>query len=84
MRQYASAFAGSLVLLCTVFETIRGSWGLYLEFYRIPKEKYGVLSPLRWQDGVFIIGFYGLALVLGYLSYRLLSYAFRQRGALCR
>jgi hypothetical protein len=46
----------------------------------VPKEKYGVLSPLRWQDVVSIASFYVVLLLLGYLSFRLLKYSFRHRG----
>jgi hypothetical protein len=63
-------------MLCTLFETFRGSFGLYEEHYVIPKEKYGVLTPLRSQDVVFIAAFFLVIAALFYVSYRLLKYAF--------
>jgi hypothetical protein len=80
VREYAAASTGSLILLGTLVEAFRGSWGLYENYYRLPKEKYGVLSPLRWQDVVFIASFYVALFLLGYLSFRLLKYSFRHRG----
>ena len=79
VRRYAAALAGFLILLGTLIETFRGSWGIYENYYRLPKEKYGVLSPLRWQDVVFIASFYVVLLALGYLSFRLLKYSLRHK-----
>jgi len=40
-------------------------------------EKYGVRTPLRWQDIAFLAVFWRIAVGLAYVSYRLLKYAFR-------
>jgi hypothetical protein len=38
-------------------------------------EKYGILTPLRWQDVIFIVAFWCVTIALFYFSYRLLRYA---------
>ncbi len=70
---------GSLFLLGTLAELVRGSLGFYQDFYSMPMEKYGVLTPLRWQDIVFLIGFYLVSAGLLYISYRLLKYSFGRK-----
>lgn len=63
-------------MICSLTALLWGSFNFYLNFYAIPKEKYGVLTPLRWQDIVFLIGFYLVSAGLLYISYRLLKYSF--------
>ncbi|MGH9735775.1 MAG: hypothetical protein ACRD8A_14435 [Candidatus Acidiferrales bacterium] len=75
--QWISAMAGGLLSLATVGELVRGTYGFYVDFYLMPEEKYGVLTPPRWQDVVFLIAFYLVSATLLYVSYRLLRYAFR-------
>jgi hypothetical protein len=77
IRRLISALGGCLLLLGTGVEGYFQSFGFYQEHYVWPKEKYGVLSPLRWQDLAFLIAFWFIAVALFYLSYRLLKYAFR-------
>jgi hypothetical protein len=77
-RRLVSGVMGLLLLLGTLVETCRGSFGLYEEHYLFPKEKYGVLTQLRWQDFVFLASFCLAMIVLFYLSYRLLKYSFKR------
>ena len=79
-RRLISALIGGLLLLGTLVEAYFQSFGFYQEHYLWPKEKYGVLTPLRWQDVVFLIVFWPIAIGLVYLSYRLLRYAFRRES----
>jgi hypothetical protein len=65
------------LLLATLIEAYFQSFGFYAEHYRIPIEKYGVRTPLRWEDMVFLAVFWPLAGALFYVSYRLLKYALR-------
>ena len=79
-RRLIPALVGSLLLMGTLAEAYFQSFGFYKEHYVWPKEKYGVLTPLRWQDVAFLAVFWPLALALFYLSYRLLRYAFRRES----
>lgn len=74
----AAALGGVLLLLVTTFEAYLQSFGFYNEHYVIPKEKYGVLTPLRWQDIAFLAIFWPIAVAAFYFSYRLLRYAIRR------
>ena len=76
--RYIAALIGGPLLLVTLVEAYFQSFGFYKEHYLIPMEKYGVLMPVRWQDIVFLIVFWLLAIVLLYASYRLLKFAFRR------
>ena len=77
-RRVISALVGGLLLLGTLVEAYFQSFGFYQEHYVWPKEKYGVLTPLTWQDIVFLVAFWLVAIGLFYLSYRLLKYALRR------
>jgi len=76
-RRFIPALVGILLLVATVVEGYFQSFGFYEEHYVWPMEKYGVLTPLRWQDILFLVVFWFVAIGLLYLSYRLLRYAFR-------
>jgi hypothetical protein len=80
-RKVISAAVGDILLVCTFTELVWGSFDFYVDFYAMPKEKYGVLTPLRWQDIVFLVAFYLVSGALLYVSFRLLKYAFRRRSA---
>lgn len=72
------ALVGILLLAGTLVEGYFQSFGFYKEHYVWPVEKYGVLTPLRWQDVLFLVVFWAVAIGLLYLSYRLLRYAFQR------
>ncbi|MFZ0415128.1 MAG: hypothetical protein WA766_07120 [Candidatus Acidiferrales bacterium] len=76
-RRLASAVTGFALLLGAVAEAVRQGVAFYQMFYLIPKQKYGVPTPLRWQDITVFVIFWLFIAGLGYLSYRLLRYAFR-------
>ena len=77
-RGLISAAVGVLLLAGTLVEGYWQSYGFYVEHYVWPKEKYGAVAPLRWQDIFFLVVFWAVAAALFYTSYRLLAYAFRQ------
>jgi len=60
-----------------IIEAYLQSFGFYLGHYVIPELKYGVPTPLRWQDIAWLALFWPVAIVLSYVSYRLLKYAFQ-------
>jgi hypothetical protein len=72
-RRLIPGLAGSLLLLGTLIEAYFQSFGFYREHYVWPMQKYGVLTPLRWQDVAFLVAFWLVAIGLLYLSYRLLK-----------
>lgn len=78
-RHVTSAIIGSLLLATTLTELVNATYGFYEEYYLFPEQKYGVLDPLRWQDIVFLIGFYFVSAALLYLSFRLLRRALRNK-----
>jgi hypothetical protein len=82
-RRFASALTGGVLLLGTLVEGYFQSSGFYQEHYLWPREKYGVLTPLRWQDVAFLSVFWLVAMAVLYLSYRLLKYAFRRDPSNC-
>jgi hypothetical protein len=81
MRRLISALVGGLILLSTLVEAYFQSFGFFQEHYIWPKEKYAVLTPLRWQDIVFLVAFWFVAIAMFYVSYRLLNYALRGEPA---
>jgi len=80
-RRIILAVTGALILGTTLVEAYFQSFGFYKEHHVWPMEKFGVLTPLRWQDKAFLAGFWTLAIVLVYVSYRLLRRAFRRESA---
>jgi len=77
-RRIFAGLAGVLVSLGTGVEAYLQSFGFYAEHYVWPKEKYGVLTPLRCQDIVFLAVFWPVAIGLFYLAFRLLKFAFQR------
>jgi hypothetical protein len=80
-RRLMSGLSGFLILLAALFETynlVEGAYYDYFFFPRVKKEEY--IIPARWQDIVARIVLWGGTILLLYIAYRLLKYAFR-RGA---
>jgi hypothetical protein len=77
-RRFISALVGGVLLLGTLVEADFQSFGFYQEHYVWPVQKYGVPTPLRWQDMAFLVLFWLIAIALFYASYRLLKYAVRR------
>ena len=71
---------GSLLLLAALFETCNLFEDLYYNYYFYPRVKDGHIIPARWQDIVALIVLWGGTILLLYVAYRLLRYAFRGRG----
>jgi hypothetical protein len=78
LKRIVSAVIGVPLLLVTAFEAYLQSFGFYAEHYTIPMEKLGVRTAIRWQDIVFLVLFWPIAIMLFYVSYRLLKHAFRR------
>lgn len=74
-HRLVSALWGCFLLVVTLWQSYIQSFGFYREHYVWPREKYGVVIPLRWQDVLFLIIFWPVAAGLFYLSYRLLKNA---------
>jgi hypothetical protein len=74
-RRTISGVLGAILFLGAIVEACRAGLGFYQDYYLIPKEKYGVLTPLRWQDVTFLVAFWLVILELIYISYRLMKYA---------
>jgi hypothetical protein len=79
-RRIVAGLAGALILGAMLTEGYFQSFGFYLEHYVWPREKYGVLTPLRWQEIAFLFVFWPAAIALLYLSYWLLRHAFRRES----
>jgi hypothetical protein len=78
LKRAIAGLAGVPVLLVTLTEAYFQSFGFYAEHYTFQMEKFGVRSPLRWQDIMFLAVFWPTAIALIYVSYRLLKYAFQR------
>ena len=79
LRRIAAAVVGGLLLIGICVEGFFQSFGFYREHYIWPREKYGVLDPLRWQDITFLIVFWVVAAGLLYVCYRIFKYALHTR-----
>lgn len=77
IRRILAGLVGVLILLCTAVEGYFQSFGFYEEHFDWPIDKFGVLTPLRWQDIVFLVVFWIAAIVFSYVAFRLLRFAFR-------
>lgn len=73
-RRLMSALVGGPLLLAVLVEAYIQSFGFYEEHYIIPMVKFGVVTPLRTQDIIFLAAFWPTAVALFYASYRLLKY----------
>jgi hypothetical protein len=71
-----SLVVGGPLLLVTIVEAYLQSVGFYLEHLEIPELKYGIPMQLRWQDIVWLMLFWPIAILMLYISHRLLKYAF--------
>jgi hypothetical protein len=79
LRRATAGLVGIPLLLVTLTEAYFQSFGFYAEHYTFPMEKFGVRTPLRWQDIMFLAVFWPTAVALICVSYRLLKYAFRRQ-----
>ncbi len=77
-KRVAAALLGAPLLLATLWGTYSLNFNFYVDYWWMPLDKYGVRTALRWQDIAFIAGVWSVLLVLFYVSYRLLKFAFRR------
>jgi hypothetical protein len=76
-RRIVSFLVGGPLLVVTIVEAYLQSFGFFIDHFVIPKIKYGVPMLLRWQDVAWLVLFWPVAILLFYVSFRLLKYAFR-------
>ena len=79
VRRFTSGLVGLVLLLATAWMAFLQIEDAYYSYYLFPKFKEGYIAPTRWQDFAFMIAFWLGAILLFYLSYRLLKYAFRRK-----
>jgi len=80
VRQLASALAGASLLLAAFgLAYVFGAY-VYENYFLLPRTKEEFISPTRWQDFVFIFGSAAASIILGFIAYRLLKYAFRVKS----
>jgi hypothetical protein len=77
-RRLIAVLVGGPLLLVTIVEAYLQNFGFYLDHFVIPKLKYGSPTLLRWQDVAWLALFWPIAILLFYVSFRLLKYAFRR------
>jgi hypothetical protein len=82
VRRITSALVGGAFLLETLATVYSTGQGIYYDYYFYPKVKENYIMPTRWQNFVVLAIFLGATIVILYLSYRLLKYAFRRDPAL--
>jgi hypothetical protein len=75
-RRFISAVSGPLILLVALFETYNLFEDLYYNYYFYPSVKDGYIIPARWQEIVALIVLWAGTILLWYVAYRLLRYAF--------
>jgi len=80
LHRIISGLVGSPLLLAGVGIAYIVGDDLYENYYLLPRIKERYIMPARWQDFVAIGGLSVGAVVLFYLSYRLLKYAFRRES----
>ena len=81
VRRILSGVLGGAVLIAAMLTVRDLGEQVYYEYYLFPKVKDQYIMPLRWQDITALVLLWGGAILLLYLSYRLLKYAFRHRPA---
>lgn len=81
-KRVSAALLGVPLFLATLWGAYSLNLNFYVDFWWMPLDKYGVRTPLRWQDIAFIAAVWFVLLMLFYVSYRLLKFAFhRERSA---
>jgi hypothetical protein len=81
VRRFVAGLAGVPLLLAALYAAYSLGKRAYYDYFFYPKVKEGYTMPTRWQDIVALIVLWGATLLLLYLSYRLLKYAFRHKPA---
>jgi hypothetical protein len=74
-KRVLAASLGVPLFLATLWGAYSASFNFYVEYWWMPLDKYGVRTPLRWQDILIMVAVWSVLLVLFYVSYRLLKVA---------
>lgn len=82
VRRFTSFLIGGPLLLGTIWTGINLAEGTYYSYYLFPKFKEGYIIPTRWQDILALVVLWAGTILLLYVSYRLLKYAFRRQTPL--
>jgi len=82
LRRVTAALVGCTVLAETFATLYSTGERIYYDYYFYPKVKEGYVMPVRWQDFFGYAVLLGAAIIVLYVSYRLLKYAFRHEAAL--
>lgn len=77
-KRVAAALLGIPLFVATLWGAYSVNFNFYVEYWWMPLDKYGVRTPLRWQDVVLVAAVWSVLLVLFYVSYRLLKFAFHR------
>jgi hypothetical protein len=77
VRRITAALVGGTLLLETLAMVYSTGERIYYDYYFYPKVKEGYIMPTRWQDFIGHAVLLGATILVLYLSYRLLKYAFR-------
>jgi hypothetical protein len=80
-RHIALGLAACILLITGLVEVYNLGEKAYYDYIFYPSVKEGYIIPTRWQDIVALILLWVGTLLLVYLSYRLLRYAFRPKSA---
>jgi hypothetical protein len=81
VRRVTSALVGAPLLVGAVWTGVSLVEEVYYSYYLFPKFKESYITPTRWQDIVSLVALWGGTILLLYVSYRLLKYAFRYKPA---
>jgi hypothetical protein len=82
VRRITAAVVGSTLVAETFVTLYTAGQRIYYDYYFYPKVKEGYVIPTRWQDFVGHAVFLAATILVLYLSYRLLKYAFRHESVL--
>jgi len=81
VRRITAVVVGGTILLESLVTVYNTGERIYYDYYFYPKVKEGYVMPTRWQDFVEHGMFLGATILVLYLSYRLLKYAFQHEPA---
>lgn len=81
VRRITAALVGGTLLAETLVTLYSTGQRIYYDYYLYPKVKEGYIMPTRSQDFLGHTVFFGITILVLYLCYRLLKYAFRRQVA---
>src|SRR6266481_4707496 len=77
-KRVTAALLGVPLSLATLWGAYSLSFNFYVEYLWMPLDKYGVRTPLHWQEIVVMAAVWSVLLALFYVFYRLLKFAFHR------